>query len=61
MRAGAQYVNTTLLGIGERSVYYHVEVTEPAHVRRRRGIRIPGVGDFRDLRQLKLWCGQRDF
>src|SRR5260221_115732 len=46
---------TDELGVGMRSVYYEVEVIEPEAVRRRRrGIRIPGVGDFRDLRQLRL-------
>jgi hypothetical protein len=52
---------TDELGVGMRSVYYAVEVIEPEAVRRRRrGIRIPGVGDFRDLRQLRLWCAGRD-
>jgi hypothetical protein len=44
---------TDPLGIGERSLYYRVEVTERAR-RRRRGARIRGVGDFSDLRQLRL-------
>ncbi len=51
---------TDEMGMGMRSVFYRVDVTEPADVRRRRGIRIPGVGDFRDLRQLRLWCAGRD-
>jgi hypothetical protein len=50
---------TDELGLGIRSVFYRVEVTEPEGVRRRRGIRIPGVGDFRDMRQLRLWCAGR--
>ena len=44
---------TDPLGIGERSLYYRVEVAEPVR-RRRRGKRIAGVGDFADLRQLRL-------
>jgi len=54
---------TDEMGVGIRSVYYGVEVTEREDARRRRGIRIPGVGDFRDLRQLRLWCAthERDF
>jgi hypothetical protein len=52
---------TDEMGVGMRSVFYEVEVIEPEAVRRRRrGIRIPGVGDFRDLRQLRLWCAGRD-
>ena len=51
---------TDEMGVGIRSVFYRVEVTEPEDVRRRRGIRIPGVGDFRDLNQLRLWCAGRD-
>jgi hypothetical protein len=51
------------MGIGMRSVFCRVEVTERKGARRRRGTRIPGVGDFRDLRQLGLWCpeSERDF
>lgn len=44
---------TDEMGIGTRSVYYRVEVVEPG-ARRRRGTRIRGVGDFDDLRQLRL-------
>jgi len=44
---------TDEMGIGTRSLYYHVGVAERAH-RRRRGRRIAGVGDFGDLRQLRL-------
>lgn len=44
---------TNDLGIGDRSVFYRVEVVERGH-RRRRGTRIHGVGDFGDLRQLCL-------
>jgi hypothetical protein len=51
---------TDEMGIGVRSVYYRVEVTEREGARPRRGIRIPGVGDFRDLRQLRLWCAGKD-
>jgi len=40
-------------GMGERTLYYQVEVIERAH-RRRRGRRIGGIGDFGDLRQLRL-------
>lgn len=40
------------LGIGEQSVFYRVEVVMRGD--RRRGKRIRGVGDFRDLRQLSL-------
>ncbi len=54
---------TNELGIGVRSVFCSVEGTERRVARRRRGIRILGVGDFRDLRQLRLWCAtfERDF
>jgi hypothetical protein len=51
---------TDEMGVGVQSVFYRVEVTEPEDVRRRRGIRIPGIGDFRDLRHLRLWCAGRD-
>lgn len=44
------------LGYGQRSLYYDVGVAvrEPQRERRRarRGARLDGVGDFRDLRQL---------
>jgi hypothetical protein len=51
---------TDEMGVGARSVYYRVEVIERTDARRRRGIRILGVGDFRDLRQLRLWCAGKD-
>ncbi len=44
---------TDELGIGARSLFYHVEVQERGR-RRRRGRRIRGVGEFGDLRQLRL-------
>jgi hypothetical protein len=44
---------TDELGLGQRSLYYDVEVVS-RHVRRRRGSRIRGVGDFADLRPLCL-------
>lgn len=40
------------LGCATRSVFFDVELVEPAA--RRRGKKISGVGDFRDLRQLAL-------
>jgi hypothetical protein len=41
------------MGIGERTVFYRVEVVvRGGH--RRRGGRIRGVGEFADLRQLRL-------
>jgi len=40
------------LGFGTKTVRYEVEVTFRAH--RRRGSRIHGLGNFRDLRQLCL-------
>ena len=43
---------TDELGVGRQSIYYRVEVSSPAG--RRRGTRIRGVGDFDDLRQLRL-------
>ena len=51
--AGACLGLTDELGIGARSVFYRVEVVERAR-RRRSGTRIQGVGDFADLRQLRL-------
>jgi hypothetical protein len=51
---------TDEMGVGNRSVYYRIDVSAREDARRRRGIRIPGVGDFRDLRQLRLWCAGRD-
>jgi hypothetical protein len=44
---------TDEMGIGVRSVFYGVEVAERGR-RRRRGTRIRGIGDFGDLRQLRL-------
>lgn len=44
---------TDEMGLGVQSVFYRVEVVERAR-RRRRGARIRGVGDFADLRQLRL-------
>ena len=44
---------TDELGLGHRSLFYDVEVVD-RRVRRRRGSRIPGVGDVADLRQLHL-------
>jgi hypothetical protein len=44
---------TDELGLGHRRIFYAVEVVE-RRVRRRRGDRIRGVGDFADLRQLRL-------
>jgi hypothetical protein len=48
---------TDEIGNPQRSVYYTVEVVERPV--RRRGKRIAGVGDFRDLRQLSLVHGGR--
>jgi hypothetical protein len=48
---------TDEIGNPQRSVYYTVEVA-PRQVRRR-GRRIAGIGDFRDLRQLTLVHGDR--
>lgn len=44
---------TDEMGVGTRSVYFDVEVLDRG-ARRRRGQRIRGVGDFADLRQLRL-------
>jgi hypothetical protein len=44
---------TDEMGIGMRSVYFDVEVRD-RRARRRRGQRIRGIGDFADLRQLRL-------
>lgn len=44
---------TDELGCGVRGLFYSVEVLERG-VRRRRGARIRGIGDFSDLRQLHL-------
>jgi hypothetical protein len=44
---------TDEMGIGARSIYFDVEVRS-RRVRRRRGQRVGGIGDFADLRQLWL-------
>lgn len=44
---------TDEMGMGERSVFYRVDVALRG-VRRRRGKRLRGVGEFADLRQLRL-------
>lgn len=44
---------TDEMGVGIRSLYFDVEVLDRG-ARRRRGQRIRGVGDFADLRQLRL-------
>lgn len=44
---------TDELGIGVHSLFCDVEVRE-RHAQRRRGQRIRGIGDFADLRQLRL-------
>jgi hypothetical protein len=50
---------TDEMGLGQRSVYYQVDVRERGR-KRRRGTRIRGVGDFGDLRQLRLVVGDGD-
>jgi len=49
---GASLGLTDDLGVGIHTVFYRVEVVERG--RRRRGVRIRGIGDFADLRQLQL-------
>ena len=44
---------TDELGVGLRSLYFEVEVRDRG-AGRRRGQRLRGVGDFADLRQLRL-------
>jgi hypothetical protein len=44
---------TDEMGCGARGLFYKVEVVE-REVRRRRGARIRGIGDFADLRQLQI-------
>jgi hypothetical protein len=44
---------TDELGCGVRSLFFDVEVRD-RRARRRRGQRLRGVGDFTDLRQLRL-------
>ena len=48
---------TDELGLGQRSVFYDVEVVG-RRVRRRRGSRIRGMGYFADLRQVRLVTDQ---
>jgi hypothetical protein len=61
--SAAEVDATSLFGLTDdfgapaRGVYYHVEVVEPKP--RRRGTRLAGVGEFRDLRQLGLLPGER--
>jgi hypothetical protein len=50
---------TDELGVGLRSLYYRVEVSTPEDRRRRAGTRLRGVGDFSDLRQLRLVPDER--
>jgi len=51
--AGSCLGLTDELGLGLCSIYFEVSVIERG-VRRRRGARLRGVGDFADLRQLHL-------
>jgi hypothetical protein len=44
---------TDYMGLGKKCLYYEVEVHERG-VRRRRGTRIRGLGNFGDLRRLRL-------
>ena len=58
LSVGAQEVSSCLgltddLGVGKRCLYYEVEGRERG-LRRRSGARIRGLGDFGDLRQLRL-------
>jgi hypothetical protein len=52
--AGCGLGLTDELGVGMRSLFFDVEVRDRATRRRRRGQRIRGIGDFADLRQLRL-------
>ena len=55
--AGSCLGLTDEMGLGLRSVYFDVEVHDRG-ARPRRGQRIRGLGDFADLRQLRLrWLG----
>jgi hypothetical protein len=45
---------TDELGVGVRSLFFDVEVRDRQVRRRRAGRRIRGIGDFVDLRQLRL-------
>jgi hypothetical protein len=51
--AGSCLGLTDELGVEIQSLYFELEVLDPAALRRR-GQRIRGVGDFADLRQLRL-------
>jgi hypothetical protein len=51
--AGSCLGLTDDLGLGKSCLYYQVAVIERG-ARRRRGTRIRGLGDFGDLRQLRL-------
>jgi len=61
--SAAEVDATSLFGLTDdfgtpgRGAYYQVEVVEPKP--RRRGRRLAGVGEFRDLRQLSLLSGGR--
>jgi hypothetical protein len=44
---------TDELGVGVRSMFFDVEVRD-RRARKRRGQRIRGIGDFADVRQLRL-------
>jgi hypothetical protein len=61
--SAAEVDATSLFGLTDdfgspgRGVYYEVEVAEPKP--RRRGRKLAGVGEFRDLRQLSLLSGGR--
>lgn len=44
---------TDELGVGVRSLFFDVEVRD-RRTRKRRGQRIRGIGDFADVRQLRL-------
>ena len=52
--AGCSLGLTDELGVGVRSLFFDVEVRDGAARRRRRGRRIRGIGDFVDVRQLRL-------
>lgn len=52
-QAGCCLGLTDDLGLGKSCLYYQVEVQERG-LRRRRGTRIRGLGEFGDLRQLRL-------
>jgi hypothetical protein len=54
VEAGYSLGLTDELGVGVRSLFFDVEVRDRAARRRRRGRRIHGIGDFVDVRQLRL-------